>query len=89
MSVGKNQTLDSKVLKKIRDRLGISQGEVADRLQTDRARISKAERGIETPEWLIKFALMAKLLHEAGMSWEDVVIEFPEVAREEKETQKV
>ena len=84
MSVCKNQTIDSKVLKKIRERLGLSQGEVAKRLQTEQARISKAERGLETPEWLVKFALMAKLLHEAGMSWEDVMMEFPESVRDEK-----
>lgn len=78
MSVCKNQTIDSKVLKKIREKLGMSQVEVAKRLQTEQARISKVERGLETPDWLVKFALLAKLLHEAGMSWEDVVMEFPE-----------
>jgi transcriptional regulator with XRE-family HTH domain len=79
MRVAENQQIDSRVLKTIRDKLGISQEEVANRLQTERARISKAERGLETPEWLIKFALMAKLLHEAGMTWEDVIMEFPEI----------
>lgn len=81
MRVAENQTIDTKVIKTIRERLGLSQGEVAKRLQTEQARISKAERGLETPEWLVKFALMAKLLHEAGLSWEDVIMEFPEPNR--------
>jgi transcriptional regulator with XRE-family HTH domain len=78
------QALNSKVIKQIREKLNISQEKMADTLDMDRARLSKIERGLETPEWLKKFAQLSKMLHQAGMTWEDVVIEFPEPMAREK-----
>jgi transcriptional regulator with XRE-family HTH domain len=75
----KNQAVNNKVIKSIRQRIGLSQEQLAARLETSRGRLSSIERGLETPDWLIKFAVLSKLLHEAGLSWEDVIMEFPEI----------
>jgi DNA-binding XRE family transcriptional regulator len=80
----KSQQVNAKMLKVVRGRLGMNQEELGQRLGVHRPDISKIERGIETPEWLIKFVLMAKLLQEANMSWEDVVMEFPDQCGTEK-----
>lgn len=74
----KSQQVDSKMLKVVRDKLGISQEEMGRRLGVHRPDISRIERGIEVPDWLIRFAALSKILHEAGYSWEDVIMEFPE-----------
>ena len=76
-----NQALNNKVIKEIRTKLNLSQKQMADALGTERGWLSKVERGQVTPDWLIKFAVLSKLLHDAGLSWEDVVMEFPESAR--------
>lgn len=80
----KNQALNNKVIKTIRDKLNLSQKEMAEILSTEQSRLSKIERGKHTPDWLVKFALLAKLLHDADMSWEDVVIEMPDPISREK-----
>jgi DNA-binding XRE family transcriptional regulator len=74
----KKQHVNAKMLKAVRDKLGINQDEMGRRLGVHRPDISKIERGLETPDWLFKFAALAKALHDAGMTWEDVVMNFPE-----------
>lgn len=66
------------MLKVVRDKLGMNQEELGKRLGVHRPDVSKIERGLETPDWLLKFAALSTLLHEAGMSWEDVIMSFPE-----------
>ena len=73
-----NQALNNKVIKLIRKKLNLSQKEMADILGTERGWLSKVERGQATPDWLTKFAVLLKLLNDAGLSYEDVVMEFPE-----------
>lgn len=89
MYESENQALNNKVIKLIRQKLNLSQREMAHILGTEQGWLSKVERGQVTPDWLTKFALLLRLLNEAGLTYEDVVMEFPEGAREEKETQKV
>jgi DNA-binding XRE family transcriptional regulator len=79
MGESKAQPLNPKMLKVVRDRLGINQEELGRRLGVHRPDISKIERGLETPDWLLKFVMLSKVLTEAGMSWEDVIMEFPEI----------
>jgi transcriptional regulator with XRE-family HTH domain len=74
----KKQAINSKVIKQIRQKLNISQEKMAEILETDRGRLSKVERGLETPDWLIKFAALSYLLHESGMSWNDVIMTLPD-----------
>jgi transcriptional regulator with XRE-family HTH domain len=74
----KNQAPNNKVLKTIRGRLGLSQKQLADILSTEQSRLSKIERGKDTPDWLVKFATLAKLVNDAGLSWEDVIMELPD-----------
>lgn len=80
MNRKEKQQVNNKVIKNIRESLGMSQKDFAKMLGTDNSRLSKIERGEHTPDWLLKFALLARLLHETGMSWEDVVMEFPDPA---------
>lgn len=75
---GEKIQVDSQVIKKIRDRLNLSQEGMAELLQTDRARLSKIERGLETPDWLVKFAALSELLHRSGLSWHDVILDLPD-----------
>ena len=72
------QGLNNQVIKTIRTKLNLSQQEMAALLGTERGWLSKVERGLETPDWLTKFAVLLRLLNEAGLTWEDVVMEFPE-----------
>jgi transcriptional regulator with XRE-family HTH domain len=74
----KNQAINNRVIKRIRDKIGLSQEQLAAQLETSRGRLSNIERGLETPDWLVKFAVLSKLLHEAGFSWEDVIMELPD-----------
>jgi transcriptional regulator with XRE-family HTH domain len=73
-----NQPPNNKVIKAIRKKLKLSQKEMARRLDTDDSWISKVERGQVTPDWLVKFAVLLKMLNDAGLTYEDVVMEFPE-----------
>lgn len=77
----KKQPVNNKVIKNIRKKLGLSQKELAEMLDSEQSWLSKVERGLETPDWLIKFAVLSRLLHESEMSWEDVVMSFPEPQR--------
>jgi transcriptional regulator with XRE-family HTH domain len=74
-----NQPINNKVLKEIRLSLGLSQEQLAKRLGTDQSYLAKIEKGQVTPSWMIKFVALAQLLHQSGKSWEDVIMEFPEV----------
>jgi transcriptional regulator with XRE-family HTH domain len=74
----KNQAPNNKVIKTIRDKLNLSQKEMADLLSTEQSRLSKIERGKHTPDWLVKFATLARLLNDAGLSWEDVILDLPD-----------
>jgi transcriptional regulator with XRE-family HTH domain len=71
------QAPNNKVIKEIRTKLNLSQAAMAEILDTEQSWLSKVERGLETPDWLIKFARLSHLLNQAGLSWEDVVISFP------------
>ena len=79
MNKAEKQQVNNRVIRKIRESLGINQKDFAKMLGTDNSRLSKIERGEHTPEWLLKFALLSRLLHESGMTWEDVVMELPEL----------
>ena len=78
MYEAENQAPNNKVIKLIRTKLDLSQKEMAEILGTERGWLSKVERGLETPDWLIKFAVLLRMLNDAGLSYEDVVMEFPE-----------
>jgi transcriptional regulator with XRE-family HTH domain len=78
METDKVQAVNPKMLKLVRDRTGMSQLELAERLGCKQPDISKIERGLEVPDWLIRFAKLAAVLDQAKMSWEDVIMEFPE-----------
>jgi transcriptional regulator with XRE-family HTH domain len=78
MNGEKKQSIRNAVIKDVREKLGISQQELAEQMGISRGRLSNVERGLETPDWLIKFAVLYRLLHESEMSWDDVVMSFPE-----------
>lgn len=78
MYESENQPPNNKVIKAIRKKLKLSQKEMARRLDTDDSWISKVERGQVTPDWLVKFAVLLKMLNDAGLTYEDVVMTFPE-----------
>lgn len=73
-----NQALNNKVIKDIRTKLNLSQKQMAEILETEQSWLSKVERGHVTPDWLTKFAVLLKLLNDAGLTYEDVVMSFPE-----------
>ena len=79
-----NQPPNNKVIKLIRDKLDLSQKQMAERLGTEQSWLSKVERGAITPDWLVKFAVLLKMLNDAGLTYEDVVMEFPEPMAREK-----
>lgn len=81
------QAPNNKVIKLIRDKLDLSQKQMAEKLGTEQSWLSKVERGAITPDWLVKFAVLLKMLNDAGLTYEDVVMEFPEpmALREEDE----
>ena len=56
----------------------MSQRDMAQLLGTEQSWLSKAERGVVTPDWLLKFALLMKLARDAGLDFEDVALDFPE-----------
>jgi DNA-binding XRE family transcriptional regulator len=62
----------------VRQKIGLNQSQIAKALGCHQTDISRIERGVETPDWLLKFAALSTLLHQAGMSWEDVIMSFPE-----------
>ena len=79
MEAKEKQSINPRMLKLVRERTGLSQSEIGSFLGCHRTDISRIERGIETPDWLVKFVMLSKLLTDAGMSWEDVIMEFPEI----------
>jgi transcriptional regulator with XRE-family HTH domain len=79
MKSATNQSVNPKMIKALRKKLDLSQQEIAFLLDSERAEISKVERGLTTPNWLVKFVTLSRLLAEAGMTWEDVIMEFPEI----------
>jgi transcriptional regulator with XRE-family HTH domain len=78
MDAAQNQVVNSEMLKAVRKKLGLSQKKMAALLKTDDSLLSKIERGVETPDWLVKFAVLSKLVHDSGLSWEDVILELPD-----------
>jgi predicted transcriptional regulator len=80
MNQPQKQDVDRAMLKKVRKQLGLSQKDMASLLKTDDSLLSKIERGQETPDWLVRFAVLSKLVHDSGFTWEDVIMEFPIVA---------
>lgn len=75
----KNQVINNEMLKLVRTKLGLSQKAMAALLKTDDSLVSKIERGVETPDWLIRFAVLSKLVRDSGVSWEDVIMDLPEI----------
>lgn len=73
----KEQAINPCMLRAIRKKLGISQEEMAKKLGCHQAAISRIERGTETPEWLLKFAVLSKMASEASFSWEDIIMDNP------------
>ena len=90
MNSGKKQSINNEMLKVIRKKLGLTQPELGKKLGCHFSDISKVERGQVTPDWLIKFGVLLQLLNDAGLTYEDVVMEFPEpmALREEGEKYK-
>lgn len=78
MYLAKSQQ-DLKVsFKEVRTKLKLSQESVAERLGTDQANISKLERGIEIPDWLVKAIQLHRLLDQAGYSLDDLILALPD-----------
>ena len=65
------------MIKAIRNKIGLSQSQIGSALGCHQSDISRIERGEVTPDWLIKFAVLLKMLKDAGLSYEDIVMEFP------------
>ena len=64
--------------KELRTKLKLTQETVAERLGTDQANISKLERGIEVPDWLVKAIQLHRLLTQAGYSLDDLILSLPD-----------
>lgn len=75
MNQEEKQSIDNKVLKQIREELNMSQAEFAARLGTDQSKLSKIERGVLTPPWLIKFIALSKMVEETGKTWQDILLD--------------
>jgi DNA-binding XRE family transcriptional regulator len=65
-------------LKEIRDRLDLTQGELAELLGTKQSNISALERGKEIPDWLIKAIQLHRLLSRAGYCLDDLILSLPD-----------
>jgi DNA-binding XRE family transcriptional regulator len=75
-----NQLIDPKVIKELRDKLDLKQSEMAEIIGCNRSELSLIENGKLIPDWLERFIRLSRLMSEAGYSWEDVVMKFPEPA---------
>lgn len=84
MNGEKKQPINNEMLKVIRTKLKLTQPELGEMLGCHFTDISKVERGQVTPDWLTKFAVLLKLLNDAGLTYDDVVMEFPEPMAREK-----
>lgn len=80
MEAKEKQSINPRMLKTVRERTGLSQTEIGSVLGCHRTAISRIERGVETPDWLVKFIQLSRLLDKAGLTWEDVIMDLPEVA---------
>lgn len=67
------------MIKLLRSKLNLKQAEMAGLIGCNRSELSQIENGQITPDWLLRFVMLSKLLTDAGMSWEDVIMEFPDV----------
>lgn len=74
----KRQAINPRMIKAVRDKVGMSQEALAKELGCNQSAISRIERGTEIPDWLERFIKLSRLVHQAGLSWEDVIMEFPE-----------
>jgi DNA-binding XRE family transcriptional regulator len=65
-------------LKQLREKLDLTQDQVAEVLGTKRHRVSKMERGVEIPDWLFKAIALNRLLEKAGLSFNDLLLSLPD-----------
>lgn len=65
-------------LKEIREKLNLTQDEMAEILGTKRARVSYMERGVEVPDWLKKAISLNRLLESAGYTFNDLILSLPD-----------
>jgi transcriptional regulator with XRE-family HTH domain len=78
MEASRKQSVNPKMLKLLRERTGMTQKELAEYLGVARPDISKIERGLKTPDWLVRFALLAEKMDQAKITWEDAIMELPD-----------
>jgi transcriptional regulator with XRE-family HTH domain len=65
-------------IKQLRERLNLTQAQVAEALGTKRPQISNLERGVAVPDWLIKALVLNRLLAKAGLSYDDLLLSLPD-----------
>lgn len=79
MEAKEKQSINPRMLKTVRERTGLSQSQIGSVLGCHQTDISRIERGVETPDWLVKFIQLSRLLDKAGLTWEDVILDLPEI----------
>jgi transcriptional regulator with XRE-family HTH domain len=79
---GSPESTENKKLsfKEFRDKLGVSQGQLAILLGTDRSEINRLENGRRLPEWLEKAIRLTVVARKAGISVEDLILSLPDPA---------
>jgi transcriptional regulator with XRE-family HTH domain len=75
MEANEKQSIDSRMLKIVRDRTGLSQSAIGAALGCHQSDISRIERGLDTPDWLIKFVRLARLLEKTDLTWKDLALD--------------
>lgn len=65
-------------LKEVRKKLNLTQDEMAAILGTERARVSKIERGLYVPDWLGRAITLHRLLEKAGYTLNDLILSLPD-----------
>ena len=64
--------------REFRDRLGVSQGQLATLLGTHRSEINRLENGRRLPDWMEKAIRLTVVAKKAGISVEDLILSFPD-----------
>ena len=72
-----NQDSEKKLLKDIREELGLTQAQLAKTVGIHQERISEIERGKKVPDWLIKAVRLNQILEQAGYSLSDLSLPSP------------
>lgn len=65
-------------IKEVRDKLNLTQGDLAKLLKTKQQNVSAMERGARVPEWLEKAITLHRLLSKAGYTLDDLILSLPD-----------